>query len=82
MAQRRASQSKKNLLTSDDKAKVFMQNINDSIDGEQIDCGICFIKHADDTISAITTSGDEAQIMGTIEVGKNLFYQDGYPNDD
>lgn len=63
-------------LKSDNMVDSFKIDIQEALEHEDVTCGVTFIKHNTGEISVITTEGDAIEVMGVIEVGKQLVFKD------
>lgn len=72
---------KRNKLTETEnvtKTKSFLSDIEEVVSYSELTNAVCFIKHKNGELSAITTDGNPEEIIGVIEVGKNLVYEDRF----
>ncbi|MDY0394780.1 hypothetical protein ACFSMW_06650 [Virgibacillus halophilus] len=79
MPRRRMSQNKETLPSTEPDLLDFKEGVNDFLDrGAKI--AVSFVKQNDGTVSVITTDGDPVEVIGLIDVGKQLVFDDRWRN--
>lgn len=66
----------------DKKTEQFIRDIRNATNYSSCTNAVCVIRHKTGEVSAITTSGDPVEVMGLIEVGKNMVYEQRWSTND